>query len=76
MEQAYVTSKGQIVIPVKIRKKFNIKAGTLVYFYEKDDEIGMKPITAETIRKNIGLLGTKGKLMKALLEEKKKEREY
>jgi hypothetical protein len=35
-----------------------------------------KPITKETIRANIGFLGIKGKsLLKALMEEKKIERE-
>jgi hypothetical protein len=35
-----------------------------------------KPITRETIRANIGFLGIKGKsLLKALMEEKKIERE-
>lgn len=35
----------------------------------------MLPLTEETIDKNIGFLGTKGKLLKKLLEEKKSERE-
>ncbi len=30
MEVGYVTSKGQLVIPSKLRKKFGIKAGTRV----------------------------------------------
>ena len=35
-----------------------------------------KPVTKETIRANIGFLGIKGKsLLKALMEEKKIERE-
>jgi len=33
------------------------------------------PVTPELIDKNIGLLGTKGKLMRTLLEDKKRERE-
>ena len=33
------------------------------------------PVTPELIDKNIGLLGTKGKLMRARQEEKKRERE-
>jgi hypothetical protein len=36
-----------------------------------------KPITKESIRTNIGLLGMKGKsLLKALMDEKKIEREF
>lgn len=74
MEYGYVTSKGQIVIPARLRKKYNIKEGTMVYFREKEDVIELEPITSETIRRNIGVLGTKGKLLKALMQEKKKER--
>ena len=36
-----------------------------------------KPITKDTIRANIGCLGIKGKsLLKALMEEKKLEKEF
>jgi len=34
----------------------------------------MVPITPELIESNEGFLGTKGKLLHALIEEKKKER--
>ena len=75
MEHGFVTSKGQLVIPAKLRRKYKIKTGTMVYFWEKDDRIEIEPITSETIRNNIGILGTRGKLLKILMEEKKKERE-
>jgi len=75
METSIVTSKGQVVIPSKLRRKYGIKNGTRVHFYEVNGEIRIVPVTPELIDKNIGLLGTKGKLMRALLEEKKRERE-
>ena len=75
METGYVTSKGQLVIPSKLRRKFGIKPGTRVIFFEEEDGIKIIPVTAEIIDANKGFLGTKGKLLKALLEEKKKERE-
>ena len=75
MDSSVVTTKGQVVIPSKLRKKYGIKSGTLVQFYEKDGEIRMVPVTSELIKSNAGFLGTKGKLLKALMEEKKKERE-
>lgn len=56
MEHSIVASKGQIVIPIKLRKKYNIKTGTMVYYGEKADRIEMEPMTSETIRKNIGIL--------------------
>mgnify|MGYP001563272852 FL=1 len=75
METSVVTSKGQVVIPSKLRRKYGIKNGTRVHFYEVNGEIRIVPVTPELIDKNIGLLGTKGKLMRALQEEKKRERE-
>ncbi len=75
MGTSVVTSKGQVVIPSKLRRKYGIKSGTLVHFYEDNGEMRLVPVTPELIDKNIGLLGTKGKLMRALMEEKKRERE-
>ncbi|MBI5731114.1 MAG: AbrB/MazE/SpoVT family DNA-binding domain-containing protein [Ignavibacteriales bacterium] len=72
-----MTTKGQVVIPSRLRHKYGIKNGTKVHFYddEKTGEIRIVPITPEVIEKNFGFLGTKGKLLKALMEEKKLERE-
>jgi AbrB family looped-hinge helix DNA binding protein len=74
MEKSVVTTKGQIVIPSKLRRRFGIKKGTQVFVYEKEGEIIVKPITDEYIESMAGMAGTKGKLLKALREEKAKER--
>jgi AbrB family looped-hinge helix DNA binding protein len=74
MDKAVVTVKGQVVIPSKLRRKFNIRKGTQVYLYERDNEIVMKPITDEYIERMAGMTGTKGKLLKALKDEKARER--
>ena len=75
MDKAIVTVKGQVVIPSKLRRRFGIKKGTQVYMYESDGAIVIKPITDEYIRKMAGTMGTKGRLLKALMQEKAKERE-
>ena len=75
MEMSVVTTKGQVVIPAKLRRKYGIKIGTKIQFAEENGEIIMLPLTEETIDQNIGFLGTKGKLLKKLLQEKKSERE-
>lgn len=74
MEKTVVTVKGQVVIPSGLRRKFGIKKGTQVYLYERDGEIVIKSITDEYIRRMAGFVGTKGKLLKALIVEKAKER--
>ena len=74
MERASVTTKGQVVIPSRLRRKFGIKKGTQVLVYEKDGDIIVKPITDEYIESMAGITKTKGMLLKALKEEKAKER--
>lgn len=68
-----VTAKGQIVIPSKIRRKLNIKRGTKLYIEEKCDKLILKPTTSKYFKKIAGVLQTKGKLSKALLEERAKD---
>ncbi|MCX6152400.1 MAG: AbrB/MazE/SpoVT family DNA-binding domain-containing protein [Ignavibacteriales bacterium] len=75
METAIITSKGQMVIPSKIRNRYGIKNGTKVHIIEEEEGIRIIPITHETIERNKGMFKTGGKLLKALMEEKKKERE-
>jgi AbrB family looped-hinge helix DNA binding protein len=75
MMTTVVTTKGQIVIPSKIRRHLNIKRGTKVYIEEDGQRIIIKPLNAEYFSQISGVLNTKGKLTKALLEERAKEME-
>jgi len=75
MDKSVVTVKGQVVIPSKLRRRFGIKKGTQVYFYERDGQMVIRPVTDEYLRSLAGVTGTKGKLLKALMDEKAKERE-
>ena len=74
MTTAIVTSKGQIVIPSRIRRRLNIKRGTKLYIEEKDDELILKAVTPAYFEKIAGVLSTKGKLSKALIEERGKDK--
>ena len=75
MDTSIVTVKGQIVISARLRRKLGIKRGTQVYLYERDGEIVVIPVTDEYIRSLAGVTKTKGRLLKALMAEKAKERE-
>ena len=75
MYKALVSAKGQIVIPSGLRKKFGVKKRTQVCLYERDGGIIIKPITDKYIQSMAGMARTKGRLLKALMEEKVKERE-
>lgn len=69
-----VTIKGQIVIPVQIRKKVGIKKGTRVVLEEKDGDIIVHPVNASFYDRMCGVLKGKG-LLKEFLSDKKKEKE-
>ena len=69
-----VTSKGQVIIPSKIRRMLNIKIGTKLYVEERDDTLIFIPVTPAYFEKIAGILKTRGKLSKILLEERAKDR--
>ena len=69
-----VSAKGQIVIPVALRRKYGIKNGTKIIVTDTGDSIILKPVTEQTIRKLQGSLKGRGGL-KVLLEERRKDRE-
>ena len=73
---SYITVKGQIVIPSKIRRKFGIKEGTRVQvdMDEQAHRIILTPVTRDYVQKLRGKYKGKG-LLTALAAEKKRERE-
>jgi AbrB family looped-hinge helix DNA binding protein len=76
-ETSCVTTKGQIVIPARLRRQFNVKQGTRVVFEQKKDGWMVRPITTETIDTLRGILKTKpgGKpVTQQLLEERAADR--
>jgi AbrB family looped-hinge helix DNA binding protein len=74
--ETVATSKGQVVIPSKIRRQLGIKDGT--YLQIDVDEIAKKiiltPVTREYVHSLRGKYKGKG-LMKAFMAEKKREKE-
>ena len=76
MTTTIVTTKGQIVIPSVIRKHLNLKKGTKLCVLEEGDKIVLQPLTDDYFDKMAGILNTKGKLTKALLEERAREKEH
>lgn len=75
METSIVTVKGQIVVPAKIRRKFGIRKGTKIAFIEQHGKLFIQPLDKSYFDSLAGVLGTEGKLLKSLMEDKKKERE-
>lgn len=75
MVTTIVTTKGQIVIPSRIRRKLNIKKGTRLSIEERGDQLILQPLTTEYFKKIAGIAGTKGKGVASLLEDRAKEKE-
>ncbi len=68
-----VTTKGQLVIPSRLRRKYGIRKGTRVVFVEEDHRLILQPLTRGFIDSLCGWL--KGsKALDYLLEERKKDR--
>ena len=51
MEVAKITSKGQITIPIEIRRKLGVKEGDKVLFVENQGRIIMMNSSMEALRK-------------------------
>ncbi len=70
-----MTSKGQIVVPVKLRRRYGLKPGTKVYFIKRDDEILFQPVTKEYIRNVHGMLKSETFVTKEPLKERARDKE-
>jgi AbrB family looped-hinge helix DNA binding protein len=70
-----VTSKGQVVIPVRFRRRLGIREGTQVAFSEENGRLIVQPITADFIRKLRGSLKGEPSALDILMKERKRERE-
>ena len=75
MERAYVTSKGQLVVPARLRKRYGIKAGTKVCFIERNNEILFQPLTKEYIQRVRGMLVSESSMTEELLKEHARDKE-
>lgn len=75
IETSVVTTKGQLVIPARLRRRFGIKKGTRVTFVEDGSRIIVQPVTHEFIRGLRGSLKREPSALATLLEERKRERQ-
>jgi len=74
MTIATISSKGQIIIPEKLRKKYNIEKGKKFIITDDNKNIIIIPVDEEYFLNNAGILKGKGKALSELIEEKKKEK--
>jgi AbrB family looped-hinge helix DNA binding protein len=73
-ESVTFSVKGQVVIPSRLRKEFEIEEGTRAYIEATPEGILIKPVTAKFVRGLRGSLKGKG-IMRAMMEDRKTERD-
>lgn len=77
-ETVWFTVKGQVVIPLRFRKQFEIENGTRAVVQATPEGILLKPVTAALIKRGRGILKRKPgdkPLTDQMREHKKQERE-
>lgn len=74
METILVKSRNMLALPSQLSRKYGIQRGVKILFAEENDHIKIFPISKEIIDMNKGFLGKKGRLLKALMKEKAKEK--
>ncbi|MFZ0730945.1 MAG: AbrB/MazE/SpoVT family DNA-binding domain-containing protein [Candidatus Sulfotelmatobacter sp.] len=60
IEYATVKAKGQVVIPVDIRRRFQINEGTRIAFLEEEGRLFLQPVSDEFINRMQGILAGRG----------------
>jgi AbrB family looped-hinge helix DNA binding protein len=77
METSVLTSKGQVLIPKRLRKKYGIEPGMKVVFDEAEGGVMIRPVNEGYFKAFRGMLTSTGKLKEELkaikLEEKRLE---
>jgi len=57
MQSVTITTKGQVTIPVAIRKRFSLEPGERVIFSIEDEKIVLHPVPAK-VEDSFGLIST------------------
>jgi len=73
MRSVKVLGKGQVVIPVSIRKKFSIQPGCEIQIFEYGNLIYLVPPSKDPVKEAIGCLPATPSLSEELLQERRKD---
>lgn len=75
MPTVVTSAKGQVVIPKKERDRVGIKPGMRVIVSAVDDHIEIRPLPANPVEHFHGFFKRGPSLTKALMDERRKERQ-
>lgn len=73
MQRVKVLTKGQVVIPAKIRKKYGIQPGVEIQIFEYGNILYLVPPAKNPIDQAMGSLPATPSLSEELLVERKKD---
>jgi len=73
MDVVKATVKGQILIPASLRRKYQIERGTTLRVYDRRNRIIIEPMVGDPVEEGRGMLKTKGRILKALIKDRKTE---
>ena len=74
METSVITSKGQVLIPKRLRNKYGIKTGVKVLFEETDEGVRLRPMNEAYFKSFKGILKSDGNLKEEMREIKEEEK--
>ena len=74
METSVLTTKGQLLIPKRIRNKYGIKSGVKVIFEETEKGVVIRPMNEEYFNSFRGIIKSTGNLKEEMREIKEEEK--
>ncbi len=74
METSVLTTKGQLLIPKRIRNKYGIKSGVKVIFEETDNGVIIRPMNEHYFKSFMGILKGDGNLKEETKKMKEEEK--
>ncbi len=74
MTIATISSKGWIVIPADMRKKYALRSGARIMLVDYGGVLTIVPVMSDPVEEAAGMLEGGPSLVKALLEERAQER--
>jgi AbrB family looped-hinge helix DNA binding protein len=70
-----ISQKGWVVIPVELRRKYDLKPGDEVHVVDYGGVLSLIPTSEDPLEVAAGMLKGETSLTEALLEERKQERD-
>ncbi len=74
METSVLTTKGQLLIPKRLRNKYGIKSGVKVIFEETANGVILRPMNENYFKSFVGILKSDGNLKEEVRKMKEEEK--